>query len=152
MRGAALAVIACGACTTVQNEPLADPAAKLDEAVFRCSVEPILARQCSFSACHGIPGTLGSALRVYSPGKLRAQKPANIDEAILPLTAAEHHANFESAAGFATAGVADNFLLRKPLAPANGGFEHVGGAIFPNPTDPQYQAIAAWLLGMGRCP
>ena len=152
LRGAAIAVIACGACTTVQNEPLADPAKQLDETVFRCSVEPILARQCSYNACHGIAGQPGSALRVYSPGKLRATKPADIDAAIAPLTDDEQHANFESAAGFATAAIGDNFLLRKPLASAAGGFEHAGGAIFPTVTDPQYQAIAAWLLGKGHCP
>lgn len=72
----------CG-CTDVSNEAVANPAAKLDEAVFRCNVQPILARQCSYNACHGNPG---SALRVYSPGKLRATTPANIDEAIAPLT------------------------------------------------------------------
>jgi len=136
-------------CTTVQNGPLADPAKALDEPVFRCSVEPILARQCSYNGCHGNPG---SALRVYSPGKLRASPPIDIDGAIAALTDAEHHANFESAAGFAAQDPGDNFLLRKPLASSAGGFEHAGGAIFPTTTDSQYQAIAAWILGKGRCP
>ncbi len=148
LRVAALAVIASGACTTVQNEPLADPAKQLDEAVFKCNVEPILVRQCSYNGCHG---NANSALRVYSPGKLRATKPADIDAAIAPLTDAERHANFESAAGFASLSVGDNFLLRKPLIASAGGFEHAGGAIFPSTTDPQYQAIAVWLLGQGAC-
>ena len=120
----------------------------LDKAVFRCNVEPILARQCSYTACHGVPG---SALRVYSPGKLRATPAATLDDAILPLTDGEHLANFESAAGFATLGPGDNFLLRKPLVVTAGGFEHVGGAIFPSINDPQYVAISAWLTGRGVC-
>ena len=85
------------ACTEVANEAVENPASTLDETVFRCNVEPILARQCSYTACHGNPG---SPLRVYSPGKLRANPPATIDEAIAPLSEAERHANFESAAGF----------------------------------------------------
>ena len=136
-------------CTTIENGPLADPARTLDETVFRCTVEPVLARQCSYTGCHGIAG---SALRVYAPGKLRAAPPVDIDAAIAPLTEAEHHANFESAAGFAAQQPGDNHLLRKPLAASAGGFAHAGGAIFPSTSDPQYQAIAAWLLGKGRCP
>jgi len=149
LRVAALAVIASSGCTTVANEPLADPAKQLDEGVFKCNVEPILVRQCSYNGCHG---NANSALRVYSPGKLRATKPADIDAAIAPLTDAERHANFESASGFASLAAADNFLLRKPLDASKGGFEHAGGAIFPTPTDPQYQAILVWLLGKGVCP
>ena len=148
LRGAAIAAIVIGGCTTVQNGPLTDPATGLDEAVFRCNVEPILARQCSYNGCHG---NAGSALRVYSPGKLRAIPATTLDDAILPLTTAERHANFESAAGFSTLAPGDNFLLRKPLAASAGGFEHVGGAIFPSITDPQYIAISAWLTGRGIC-
>ena len=69
------AVMAVAACTDAVNEPAVDPATKLNETVFRCNVEPILARQCSYNACHGQEGT---ALRVYTPGKLRATPPANI--------------------------------------------------------------------------
>src|SRR6187549_2004371 len=92
----ALGVVLC-ACSAVENEPLPSPAAALSEPVFRCNVEPVLVRQCSYSACHGIAN---AALRVYSPGKLRATAPADIDAAIAPLSETEHHANFESAAAF----------------------------------------------------
>lgn len=144
-----LALVLCS-CTEVANEPVANPASKLDEAVFRCNVEPILARQCSYNGCHG---TAGSPLRVYSPGKLRATTPKTIDEQIAPLTEAEHHANFESAAGFnfGVTEVDNNFLLRKPLPASDGGFEHLGGAIYTSTSDPQFTAIRAWLLGQGTC-
>jgi hypothetical protein len=139
-------------CGDVTNDTRTDPSTTLDEHVFRCNVEPILAKQCSYNACHGVAGAnrQGAALRVYTPGKLRATPPATLDEGIMPLTTAERHDNFLSAAGFAS-GVApdDNFLLRKPLPSSWGGFEHNGGAIFPSPMDAQYTTIRAWLAGTG---
>src|SRR3954463_6354724 len=139
------------ACTTVENGSAPSPDKSLDEAVFKCSVEPVLVRQCSYTARHGIAG---AALRIYSPGKLRAAPPADIDAAIAPLTAAEHHANFLSASGFkfGTADVLDNLLLRKPLAPSQGGYGHEGGAIFADSSDKEWLAIQAWLSGTGKCP
>jgi hypothetical protein len=139
------------ACTDVVNDPVAQPSAGLDEAVFRCKVEPVLARQCSYSACHGIAGT---ALRVYTPGKLRAAPAHDIDAAIAPLSDAEHHANFLSAAGFrfSAPDPIDNLLLRKTLPASAGGFAHEGGAIFQSTGDPQWVAIHDWLAGSGRCP
>jgi len=141
--------ILVGGCAAVDNPPVADPAAKLSETVFRCKVEPILARQCSYNACHGNPG---SALRVYSPGKLRATQPATIDDAIAALSEAEQHANFESAAGFSFDTPADdNLLLRKPLPATSGGFAHKGGAIYVDANDTQFVTIRAWLTGQGAC-
>jgi hypothetical protein len=107
-------------------------------------------RQCSYSACHGIAD---AALRVYSPGKLRATAPTDSDVASAPLTDAEHHANFESAAGFAfgVAAIEDNFLLRKPLPSRAGGYEHAGGAIWTGTGDAQYVAIYTWLQHRGAC-
>ena len=139
------------ACTVVENAPAPDAIAQLSEPVFRCSVEPILARDCSYVACHG---NAGFALRVYTPGKLRAQPPANLDDAIAPLTDAEHHANFQSAAAFTYGGVTpdDNFLLRKTIPSADGGYEHRGGVIFTGADDPRAMAIRAWLAGTGSCP
>lgn len=150
-RGIGLAsLLAIGACSGVQNQPATDPASSLNETVFRCNVEPILARQCSYSACHGIAG---AAFRVYSPGKLRASPPMDITAASAALTDAEEHANFESASGFAfgLTNVADDFLLRKPLPSIYGGYEHKGGAIWSGTDDPQYVAILAWLSGTGAC-
>ena len=144
-------IVGIGACSGVQNEPVSDPASQLDETVFRCNVEPILVRQCSYNACHGIAG---AAFRVYSPGKLRAMPANTIDELIAPLTTGEEHANFEVASGFSfgLTNVADDFLLRKPLPSIDGGYEHKGGAIWSGPNDPQYVAILTWLSGTGRCP
>lgn len=144
-----LAIALC-ACTAVSNDPVASPASTLDEKVFHCSVEPILARQCSYNGCHG---QAGSPLRVYTPGKLRATTPTTIDEAIAPLTDGEHHANFLSAAGFnyGLAQLDDNYLLRKPLPPSQGGYAHEGGAIFTGPGDAEFRALYDWVHGQGVC-
>src|SRR5664279_3009591 len=126
-------LLALSACTTVANEPAADPTTGLNEMVFRCKAEPVLVAQCSYNACHG---NAESALRVYSIGKLRATPPADSVAAAAPLTDAEQHANYLSAAGFSAFGQlpADNWLLRKPLPSNEGGYEHKGGAIYSGPT------------------
>jgi hypothetical protein len=150
MSRVAVLLFMLAACTDVENASAPDPAKKLDEAVFRCNVEPVLVRQCSYNGCHG---QAQAALRVYSPGKLRATPPAKLDDAIVALTDAEHHANFLDAAGFAYGDVApeDNFLVRKPLPGSDGGFAHFGGAIFTGTHDPNYLAIRDWLAGTGAC-
>jgi hypothetical protein len=156
--GTALVLFSLGApaCSPVSNDTAGDPAARLDEAVFQCKVEPVLAKYCSYNACHGIAGTSGqgAALRVYTPGKLRATTPTDLNAQVAALTPAEHHANFESAAGFSfnVASVDDNFLLRKPLPSIEGGYEHQGGAIYASTTDASYLAIHDWLTGQGKCP
>jgi len=144
------AIVALVSCTTVQNAAVTDPSTTLDETVFRCNVEPILARQCSYLGCHGNAGT---ALRVYTPGKLRAAPPANIDESEAALSDDEQHGNFTSAAGFSLpdASPGANLLLLKPLPESFGGREHLGGAIFTSTDDPQFVAIYRWLTGGGAC-
>jgi hypothetical protein len=147
---ASVVLLTLAACADVTNAPAADPAKTLNETAFRCGAEPVLITQCSFTACHG---KAESALRVYSLGKLR--NPPAIDSltASAPLTDAEQHANFLSAAAFATYDVApaDNWLLKKPLPAADGGFAHEGGAIFTSTTDPGYTAIFKWLNGATSC-
>lgn len=140
--------LAFAACADVANAPITEAA--LDETVFRCKAEPVLVAQCSYNACHGQPE---SALRVYALGKLRADPPADSIALAEPLTPAEEHANFLSAVGFATNGVApvDNWLLRKPLPPGAGGYEHAGGAIYVGTGDPNYVALFQWLDGGGSC-
>jgi len=144
------AIFVIAACTTVANEPATDPSRTLDETVFRCNVEPILARQCSYLGCHGNAGT---ALRVFTPGKLRATTPANIDQSEAMLSDAEQHGNFTSAAGFSLpdSSPGANLLLLKSLPQSLGGYEHLGGAIFTSTEDPQFVAIYRWLTGGGAC-
>ena len=148
MRRLALVIFLVG-CTAVENEPLPDPRAMLDEPAFECKVEPILVKQCSYLGCHGVAE---SALRVYSPGKLRATVPTSNDEAYAPLTMNEHVANYNIAAGFAVnTAPADNWLLLKPLPATLGGYEHKGGEIYTGTSDPQFTAIFNWLKGSKSC-
>ncbi len=150
-----MALVVSAACTGIANQPATDPSTTLNETVFKCSVEPVLAKYCSYNACHGIEGFngMGAALRVYTPGKLRQNKPSNLTDLTAAVTDAEHHANFLSASGFSfgLTSVDDNFLLRKPLPSALGGYEHKGGAIYADTNDPSYVAIRAWLTGQGAC-
>jgi len=145
-----LTAIALAGCADVTNAPAPDPSKTLNETSFRCGAEPVLIAQCSYTACHGKDE---SALRVYSLGKLRNPPATDGITASAPLTDAEQHANFLSAAGFATYGVppADNWLLKKPLPAADGGFEHAGGAIYTGTSDPNYVAIYKWLNGATSC-
>ncbi|MCE9573250.1 MAG: hypothetical protein K8W52_08845 [Deltaproteobacteria bacterium] len=148
---AAVALAALGACATVANEDAPDAVATLSEPVFRCKVEPILVRDCSYTGCHGIRS---AALRVFSPGKLRRDPAPTLDDRIKTMTDAEHHDNYLSAAGFTFGGVApdDNWLVRKPLPVNAGGYGHKGGAIFSGTDDPRVVAIKGWLAGTGSCP
>lgn len=125
----------------------------LDRPMFDRCIEPILIRNCSFNACHG---NEGFALRVYSVGKLRSPGTPNTEDArTQPLTTGEHDANYGSAIAFTYGGTApdDNWLIRKPLPAADGGFEHVGGAIYTGSQDACVQQIRAWLGGVqADCP
>lgn len=142
--------LALWSCSSVENDEAPEQLASLSEPSFRCNVEPILARDCSFAACHGQAGT---PLRLYTVGKLRAEAPASLEEQLAPLTDAEHHANFRSALGFTFGGVEadDNLLLRKVLPAAEGGYHHGGGALFSGKTDSRAVAIRAWLEGGTSC-
>jgi hypothetical protein len=131
-------------CTDVVSQPAAVPS--LDETKFHCHVEPLLIRDCSYLACHG---NAGFPLRIYSVGKLRAGDASTLEARTAPLTDAERHANFLSAAAFAFGGVApdDNLLLRKPMPTEAGGYEHLGGATFTGPDDTRAAALRSWLAG-----
>jgi hypothetical protein len=147
---AALLAAASAGCNTVDNEPAPDQIDALDEAAFRCTVEPILIRDCGYLACHG---QAGAPLRLYSIGKLRLGPSTTLGERTAPLTAAERHLNFLSAQAFAWAGTAadDNWLVEKPMPSADGGYAHLGGAIWDGPDDARVRAITAWLEGDASC-
>ncbi len=146
----ALSAVSFAACTVV-TDPLAPEAvACLDETDFRQNVEPILIRDCSYMACHGLPN---SPLRLYSIGKLRRGDNSTLEARTLPLSEEEHHLNFLSAQAFSFGGVApaDSLLVRKPMPAASGGYEHKGGAMWTGTSDPDVMAIRDWLGRRGTC-
>lgn len=154
---AALCLAACHGADPAQGGLATGPnAAFVDYNAFVCDVMPILVRRCSYLACHG---DAAHALRVYSPGKLRAGDPTTRDARDAKLTQAEIDANFESAAAFARAAANpdESLLLRKPLSARFGGAEHHGIGVFPThphaepADDPEWLLLANWVNG-GRQP
>lgn len=147
--GLAWLVAALTGCSAIEERPAPGAIARLDEATFASCVEPALVRDCSYTDCHGRERM---PFRLYSPGKLRLGEHRSLDETLAPLSAEERHLNFLSALGFTfRARPEDNLLLRKALPERDGGYEHVGGAIFSGPDDPAAVALRTWLDG-GRAP
>ena len=97
----------------------------LDVAFFVESIEPILQRRgCSNVACHG---GQGSGELILSGG-LNPQ------------------GDLVAVAGLVTTWQPeDSALLRKPLAEAAGGVQHVGGDVFTDTSDADYQTVLTWI-------
>jgi len=121
----------------------------LDEAYFRCRVQPILTKDCSALACHG------SATRyylVFARNRLRlggteAQRNAKLRDE-------ERAFNFDAARAFVDQGALDeSLILLKPLEASEGGYYHGGatlfkkGNVFPNREDPDFKILAKWVHG-----
>jgi hypothetical protein len=147
-----LAAVALG-CQSLE-ETVAAPA--LDEAVFRCNVEPVLVARCGFPACHG---SAVRPFRVYGPNRLRLDPTAYLKGGYLlggKLSAAERRANYDMARGFAfDEQVGGSLLLLKPLDIQAGGLFHRGKTlyggvdVFASTADPDYRAIEDWLADRG---
>ena len=125
------------------------PLPVLDDAYFRCRVQPILARSCAAFACHG-DGL--RYFRVFARNRLR--RSGTEAERNAALTDPERAANFESARAM----IDGDFLLRKPLAAEAGGYFHRGaeifgqGNVFAGANDPDYRTLAAWVGGAREDP
>ncbi len=147
----ALALAVAGACSPVEERPAPRALADLDEATFRTCVEPSMLARCSYAACHGREEM---PFRLYSVGKLRATEPESLEALLAPLTEEEHHANYLSSVGFTfRAKPQENLLWRKALPASDGGYAHVGGAIFSGLDDPNAAALLDWLSGGDQpCP
>ena len=152
-------------CWTLTGCELANPPAPppaLDFATFTCIVEPVLAAECSFPACHGSPDR---PFKTLSPGRMRLSDEYVIARELLtaeqvedgihpPLTEAEQRFNYAQARSFATEPASDSALLSRPLAMAAGGRFHAPNAdVFTSTESDGYRAIERWLLGQeGSCP
>jgi len=139
----------CANPTFAEADPTA--LAPLDEPTFRCTVEPIFLKQCSYLGCHG---RQDMPFRVYAVGALRIMGGQTSAGRAQPLTDAEHHANFLSAQGqsFHTPSTSNQLVL-KCLPAEDGGYAHVGGAIWSGRDDPRVQDLLSWLDGTASgCP
>jgi hypothetical protein len=109
-------------------DPTVDPATP-DFATFRDKVNPVLAQSCAAANCHGTQAndlylTCGSA-----PDQIRW--------------------NYFSASDYVGKTPDQSEILRRPLAPSQGGSFHEGGVIFENASDSGYQAITDWATQKG---
>ena len=139
MRRAVLAVLALAACSSVEQGGLDVPAPG-QLADYRAYVHPVLAAGCASLDCHGQPGR---PMRLYAKHGLRLEaslrgQDERDDELIFNMKAI-------AALDPEVATIADHLLLLKPLAVAAGGLHHLGGDLWPSPTDPAYRCLEAWL-------
>lgn len=113
-----------------------------DLAAFAAQVQPVLAEQCANPSCHGQPER---PLAVFAVGLHRA-RPADL-HLDAPLSAAELQGNALRVRSFMVGveRIDDCAVLRKPLAPSAGGWEHAGGTRFVDQSDAGYRSLADWL-------
>ena len=142
----ALVFLLLTACTEV-NPPAPQP--QVDEAFFRCDVQPVVTKWCSSFACHG---DARRYFHVFARNRLRAQ--GTEAERNAPLTPAEMTANFESARAM----LADGLLTQKPLEQEAGGYFHRGatlfgeGNVFASESDPEWRVLNDWAAGKKEDP
>jgi hypothetical protein len=130
------------------------PLASLDEAFFRCKVQPVLTKNCATFACHG-NGT--RFFRLFGRNRLRLGGTEAERNAFL--RDAERATNFTSTRAFVDVDrPEESLLLMKPLAEAAGGYYH-GAAddfakrdVFISKDDPEYQVLVSWVQGAKEDP
>ena len=140
----AVAIVAIASACQTDDELAPD----LDEAYFRCRVEPVLDERCSMLECHGDDVR---PFRIYTRNRLRLDAdPVQLN---LPITDDELAVNYDNALAFTAGAPEDAFLVRKPLDEAAGGYFHQGrelygdGDVFASTEDPGYQILLAWIEG-----
>ncbi|MFI5301172.1 MAG: TolB family protein [Polyangiales bacterium] len=122
-----------GACTTnIPADPAFDPAADPgpNYQLFHDTVQPVLAKRCSASSCHG--NAVADLQLTCGTDDTQVRWNAFIASQYLSATAAASE------------------LVRRPLDPARGGVFHEGGIIFSDPSDPDYQALVTWATAQGQ--
>lgn len=170
-------------CGTTVNRPAQGPQAlpPLNQNLFKCNVQPALARTCGMVGCHG---TLDPArpFRVFARGRQRNREIApfnpglygcgggptvNVElstqasgtascDAKIKLTATENAVNFDNARVFAIGlgtNVDSSELLAQPMG--GNGLTHAGIKFYKTGAEPDYQTIRSWLDGgtlAGNCP
>ena len=109
-------------------DPAVDPAAA-DYSQFVNQVNPVLVENCAAGNCHG---TQANPLYITC-GQTDEQK----------------RWNYFAAGDYISVEVNTSEILRRTLAPAQGGTFHEGGAIFQTPSEAGYQAMLQWAEAKG---
>jgi hypothetical protein len=150
------------ACQSGLKDELPLPTS-LDEAYFRCKVQPILTKSCAAYACHG------SSVRYFKLfARNRLRLGGSIAKLNAPMTAAERAWNYDSARAMVDIGSPDtSYLILKPLDQAagaivtddagtsfrQGGYYHGGstffaqGNVFLTRADPDFIVLQNWVHG-----
>jgi hypothetical protein len=134
------------ACQSGLSEP--KPLPPLDEAYFRCRVQPVLTKSCAAFACHG---DARRYFHVFARNRLRLQGTEK--DRNLALSDVERAANFEAARAFAEG---DAPLTIKPLTSSGAyhrGAEIFGGGnVFATTDDPDWKTLDDWIHGAKEDP
>jgi hypothetical protein len=143
---------AIGTLATACQSGLQDPlplSTSLDEAYFRCNVQPILTKSCAAYACHG------SSVRYFKLfGRNRLRLGGSIAKLNAPMTESERSWNYDAARAMVDTTAPDSsYLLLKPLDAAAGGYYHGGatffgkGNVFLTRADPDFIVLEKWVHG-----
>lgn len=130
------------------------PLPTLDEAYFRCRVQPVLTKNCAMLACHGTPDRY---YRIYARNRLRYGIAGEAERNSV-LNAGEARHNFDATRAYVDVGnEGESLVLKKTLATDAGGFYHgatqLGNAnIFPDVEWPEYKVILDWAKGAKEDP
>lgn len=122
-----------------QQAPPAAAVPALDRAAFEAEAGVLLSKGCGDSACHG---RADRPLRLFAVGRYRMITSERFSPK--PLSKAEWDANYNAVLGFVDhPQPRQSTLMRKAL----GQLAHGGGVVMQAPSDPQFRAVEAWLLG-----
>ena len=139
-------------CQDGLDDPSSLPA--LDEAYFRCHVQPVLVKSCGAFACHGDGRRY---FRVFGRNRLRAQGAERERHSLLTSDAFQY--NFDSARAIVDREAPPaSPLLLKPLEQRAGGSYHRGadifgmGNVFLSREERDFKTLDAWVHGAKEDP
>jgi hypothetical protein len=121
----------------------------LDEAYFRCRVQPIITKSCAALACHG---DIQRYYHVFGRNRLRLS--GGEEQRNAALSAQERGFNYNATRAIVNvAKPKESYLLLKPLESSEGGYYHGGatrykkGNVYINRDDPDFKTLEKWVNG-----
>ena len=147
MRGAAIVI--AGVVLAGCQSGLADAQdlPSVDEAYFRCNVQPIVTKSCSMFLCHG---DTARYYTVFARNRLRF----GVDERNAEMIEPEWRFAYDATrAHIDRDDPDDSLLLKKPLDESAGGYFHGGatefgqGDVYLSTDEEDYRTLLAWVNG-----
>lgn len=119
----------------------------VDEAFFRCNVQPIVTKSCSMFLCHG---DTKRYYTVFARNRLRF----GVDERNAEMIEPEWRYAYDATRAHIDREEPDeSLLLKKPLDESAGGYFHGGatefgqGDVYLSEDEQDYQTLSAWVNG-----